>query len=113
MRGTYHHLFQSFKMRFASPLMVSLLGGCLEPKFASVSLSDVQVMCWAAPRFLGHLCRGKFSLSLLLSKCSFQNKFLSFLSLQLFLLCVISAEMPRLRKPSGEGCLALAAGEAI
>ena len=96
---------------YATPLMIPLHAGCLE--VIATYVAEVEKVWWAAPRFLGHLCRGKFSLSLLLSKRSFQNEFLSFLSLQLFLLCVISAKMPRLRKPSGEGCLALAAGEAI
>ena len=91
--------------------MIPLLPSCLT--YQITLLAHVDGVWWTAPWFFGHLWRGKFSLSLLLSKRSFQNEFLSFLSLQLFLLCVISAEMPRLRKPSGEGCLALAAGEAI
>ena len=85
---------------FATPLMIPLHAGCLEVIATYVAL--VETVWWAAPRFLGHLCRGKFSLSLFLSECFFSFKFDRILALLVFAIRMLRGEMPRLCIASGE-----------
>ena len=69
---------------YATPLMIPLHAGCLE--VIATYVAEVEKVWWAAPRFLGHLCRGKFSLSLFLSECFFSFMLDLILSLLVFAL---------------------------